>query len=100
MPPASADAPLVRVADARVCCYGHHADDRWYEEFPRRVGGVTNGRMLDLLDPTRPVAAADGYGVVYHHFRWDHCTELGWPFADLEHEAAAGGAANERGGGS
>ena len=69
--------------DSRVCCYGHHADDRWYEAYPTIVGGATNARMLALLDPTRPVARGDEYGVVYHHFRWAHCAQVGWPFADL-----------------
>ena len=97
LPPASPAAPLVRIDDERVCCFGHFEDDRWYEHFPTRVGGVTNGRMLALLDPTRPVAAADGYGVVYHHFRWSHCTEFGWPFEDLERGRARGGRSQRRG---
>ena len=42
-------------------------------------------------------AAADGYGVVYHHFRWSHCTEFGWPFEDLERGRARGGRSQRRG---
>jgi hypothetical protein len=62
-----------RPEDIADCCYGHYGDSRWYEEFPVKVGGVTNARMLELLDPRRPPRPEDGYGVVYHHFRWDHC---------------------------
>jgi hypothetical protein len=62
-------------ADAayRACCYGHFEDDRAFSDASLAGWAVpTNGAMLALLDPAVP--PREPYGVMYHHFRWPHCT--------------------------
>eukprot|EP00635_Sarcinochrysidales_sp_CCMP3193_P011712 CAMPEP_0118902866 /NCGR_PEP_ID=MMETSP1166-20130328/7961_1 /TAXON_ID=1104430 /ORGANISM="Chrysoreinhardia sp, Strain CCMP3193" /LENGTH=640 /DNA_ID=CAMNT_0006842081 /DNA_START=1 /DNA_END=1923 /DNA_ORIENTATION=+ len=56
------------------CCGGHFARSRLYagdEEI-----GLTNEETLDLIDPR----ARRDDGIVYHHFRFPHCDEIGVPF--------------------
>lgn len=40
------------------------------------VTGLTNAEMLNLLDP---FTKKYDYPI-YHHFKWDHCEELGYHF--------------------